>query len=204
MLKTENSSKSLVLIDFDGTITNKDSFLEFILFSNSTFKLVLNGAYAILFFLGYKLKLINANIAKEKIFTSFFKNISEKKLFELGEQFCAIHLKKILKKDAIEALKYHQQLGNTICVVTASPKYWVKPWCDKNNFLLICTEYKTELGKITGAYDGENCKGIVKVTKIKQLFNLEDFKEIFCYGDTKDDLPMLALGTKSFYKYFKQ
>jgi len=203
MLKQTNKISSLVLIDFDGTITNKDSFLDFILFSNSITKLALRSIYAILFFIAYKLKLMENDPAKEKIFSIFFKNIPEKDLIESGEQYCRKKLQKILRKDAVETLHDHQRLEHTICIVTASAGYWVKPWCDENNYQLICTEYETGSGKMTGRYYGNNCRGIVKVNKIKEKYNLNDFTEIFCYGDTKDDLPMLELGTKKYYQLFK-
>ncbi|MEO6455016.1 MAG: HAD-IB family hydrolase [Ginsengibacter sp.] len=203
MLKQTNKAGSLVLIDFDGTITNKDSFLDFILFSSTIPKLVLRSIFALPFFIAYKLKLMESDPAKEKIFSTFFKNIPEKDLIVAGEQYCRKKLKKILRKNAIATLRDHQQLAHTICIVTASAGYWVKPWCDENNYQLICTGYQTQSGKMTGRYDGNNCRGVEKVNKIKEKYNLTDFTEIYCYGDTKDDLPMLKLGTKKYYQFFK-
>lgn len=203
MLKQTNKNNSLVLIDFDGTITNKDSFLEFIFFSNTIIKIILGSVYAIPFIIAYKLKLMKTDFAKQKIFSIFFKNTPEKNLIESGQQYCSKRLKKIFRQDALTTIAAHKQLNHTICIVTASASYWVKPWCNENNYQLICTQYETKSGKMTGNYLGNNCRGIVKVARIKEKYDLNNFDEIFAYGDSKDDLAMLELSTKKYYRHFK-
>ena len=42
-----------------------------------------------------------------------------------------------------------------------------------------------------------------KVARIKAAYNLADYDEIYCYGDSNGDKAMLALGTKAFYKPFR-
>ncbi|RQO30552.1 HAD-IB family hydrolase [Taibaiella sp. KBW10] len=203
MLNKKNPTDSIVFIDFDGTITNKDSFFEFILYSNSALKLITGSLAAAPVLLAYKLKLLNADKAKEKIFACFFSKRSEQDMIKAGAEYCRYKLHKILRKDALEAIEEHKNKHHLICVVTASAQYWVKPWCDALDLELICTEYQVIDGHISGRYEGTNCKGSVKVTRIKEKYDLENYTEIFCYGDTTDDIPMLEIGTQKYYQYFK-
>src|ERR1700754_5031841 len=149
MLKKKNKVNSLVLFDFDGTITNKDSFLDFIFFSTPKIKVIIGLLYTALLVAAYKLKLMARDRAKENVFSFFFKNMAEKKILDLGEAYCNSRINKILRKDALEALAVQQQLDREICIVTASASYWIKPWCDKNNYQLLCTGYETKAGKLT-------------------------------------------------------
>jgi phosphoserine phosphatase len=59
-------------------------------------------------------------------------------------------------------------------------------------------------GKITGMFEGMNCHGEEKVLRIKKHLDPQEYTLIYTYGDTKGDRPMLALGTHSHYKPFRQ
>ena len=48
----------------------------------------------------------------------------------------------------------------------------------------------------------DNCYGIEKVNRIKEEYDLDEFKNIYVYGNSKGDREMLNLGTHKFYKYF--
>ena len=54
-----------------------------------------------------------------------------------------------------------------------------------------------------GRCDGDNCHGQEKVRRIKEAYPLDQYREIYAYGDTGGDRPMLGLATHSFYKPFR-
>jgi phosphoserine phosphatase len=68
---------------------------------------------------------------------------------------------------------------------------------------LISTRLETNNGKLTGRIEGKNCRGIEKVRRIKMQYKLDEYDEIYAYGDTKGDKPMLGLATIAFYKPFQ-
>jgi phosphoserine phosphatase len=41
-----------------------------------------------------------------------------------------------------------------------------------------------------------------KLIQIKKVINLNEYNEIYAYGDSDGDKKMLEIATKSFYKYF--
>jgi phosphatidylglycerophosphatase C len=57
--------------------------------------------------------------------------------------------------------------------------------------------------RLTGRISGLNCHGQEKVRRIKESFPLDQYQEIYAYGDTSGDKPMLDLATHRFYKPFR-
>jgi phosphoserine phosphatase len=69
---------------------------------------------------------------------------------------------------------------------------------------LIATKLQVKNGLITGKLQGENCKGKQKVICIRERWDLETYDQIYVYGDSPADRPMMALATRSFYKPFRK
>jgi len=129
--------------------------------------------------------------------------MKEEKIILSGNAFSKNILPGLIRKKALEAILSHQHNQVEVVIVTASSEYWLKKWCDEFGILLISTNLLVENGKITGKINGLNCHGIEKVKRIKSLFELHKYENIYCYGDTQGDFPMLKLGTKSHYKPFR-
>jgi HAD superfamily phosphoserine phosphatase-like hydrolase len=87
--------------------------------------------------------------------------------------------------------------------VTASAEEWVKPWCDMLGIGCISTLLEKKKGMITGHIYGINCNGEEKVNRIRQRFDLATFGDIYAYGDTSGDKPMLQLAKFSFFREFE-
>src|SRR5882724_3534751 len=69
----------LALFDFDGTITSKDTLLEFIVYVKGR-PLFYIGMFLLMpFLILYKLKVIHGESAKEKVLSFFFKNTEQRK-----------------------------------------------------------------------------------------------------------------------------
>ena len=66
--------KSIAFFDFDGTITSKDTLIEFIRFTVGDFKFIKGIILLSPILILFKLNLIKNDKAKEKMFSYFFKN----------------------------------------------------------------------------------------------------------------------------------
>ena len=105
-----------------------------------------------------------------------------------------------------DALRRSNQLrtnGFEIAVISASAENWIRNWSDRYRLKLIATKLEVKNGLITGRIEGRNCYGEQKVVCIREQWNLTEYEDIYVYGDTSGDKPMLALATKSFYKPFR-
>jgi len=193
----------LALFDFDGTITKKDTLAGFIQF------LVGKPAYYLGLFklspllIAYSFKLVPNNVAKEKLISCFVGGMQEKKFKELAKEYAEKHIDAVTRDEAITRIKWHQKEGHKVVVVSASMECWLKAWCDKNSIELISTTLEIKSGKITGKFATRNCHGIEKVNRIKESYNLNEYKYIYAYGDSSGDKEMLELADESYYKPFR-
>lgn len=194
---------TLVLCDFDGTITSKDSFGEFIKFYHGTptywFGLLLHFPILVLYMLGF----YNNSKAKEKLITFYFKGVDDKQFNEKSQQFAQYIIPKIVLEDAFTKLLEYKALGYEIAIVSASFANYLEPWCNENGFALIATQLEVVDGAVSGKIKGNNCHGEEKVIRIKERYQLSNYY-IIAYGDTKGDLPMLKLAKEAYYKEFKK
>jgi HAD superfamily hydrolase (TIGR01490 family) len=136
----------------------------------------------------------------------FFKKKTIDDLQGLAHRFCSEKIPKILRPKAMERIRWHQERGDLIAVVSACPRFILEPWCRLTDVDIIATELEVDQQKrITGRIDGENCWGKEKVKRIRSRYDLSHFSEIYAYGDSKGDLPMLEIADqdKRFYKPFR-
>lgn len=164
--------------DFDKTIYDGDSTLDFYIFSIKKNLLLLR--YFPKQFSGiilYYLKVINKERYKEFFFSFLngIKNIDDeiKKFWEKNE-------KKIKNW-------YLNQKNEKDVVISASPEWLLKPITDKLEINLIATK----VDKKTGKFNSLNCYGNEKVKRFKEKFpngEIENF-----YSDHNSDTPMFLI-----------
>jgi phosphatidylglycerophosphatase C len=194
---------AIAFFDFDGTITKKDTLLEFVKYSKGTVACYTGFLLNLHYLLAYKLKIITNQKAKEKILTYFFKHMLLSTFDELCNRFAAEKIPGLVRPAANDEIKQLQQKKMQIVIVSASPENWIQQWATKTNAVLIATKLQVKDNRLTGKIDGLNCNGPEKVRRIKEKYNLELFDEIYAYGDTNGDKPMLAIAQHSKMKPFR-
>ena len=198
-----DNNKKLALFDFDGTITDKDSFMGFITYVAGTLRFYIGflimGPFMAAFLAGF----YPAQKMKERAITHFFMNRTEEELNALARRFTDDKINGLVKQSARDRIAWHKEENHDIAIVSASCSLWLEPWCRDNGLLLISSKMEIKDKKITGKLSGPNCKGAEKVKRIKEKFNLDDYSYIYAYGDSSGDTQMLELADESFYKHFK-
>lgn len=194
----------LALFDFDGTITTKDSLINFIRFVVGDVKFILGITLLSPMLTAYKLKLIPNYKAKQMMLSYFFKGMAEQQFQTMGQEYSLKHIDTILRPKAMEKIAWHKKQGHKIVVVSASIECWLKPWCDKNSLELIATKMEIKDSIVTGKLLTKNCYGIEKVNRVKAAYNLNDYNYIYAYGDSHGDRELLGLANESFYKPFRE
>lgn len=189
--------KTIAFFDFDGTLTYRDSFLEFIKFAVG-----LPHFYAGMVALSpmlvlYKLGVVPNHQAKIKVLRHFFK--SEEAFKQKAGAFND-KIPSLLKEVAYKKLKWHQESGHEVVVVSASAGCWLEGWCKNESVELISTQIGFEKGK--PFYKTMNCFGPQKAIRIQERFDLGIFEKIYAYGDSRGDKEMLELADERFYRTF--
>ena len=194
----------LYLFDFDGTITKKDSFVEFIIFSSGKPAFYLGLFLYFPLFVFWKCHLITTEKIKTWFFNYFFKGKHKTDLIQLGKSFYDARLKNMVKPEAIKTIQKIKTENNTICVVSASLDIWLIPFCKEWKIDLLCTKLGYDDSEVfTGHFATPNCKGIEKKRRIKENYDIKKFEKIVAYGDNMNiDKHMFELSDEYFYKVF--
>ena len=195
--------KRIAFFDFDGTITTHDSMFEFIKFYKGNFRYFLGFAVNAFFIVAWKTGIISNQVAKEQVLTHFFKNTPEQFFQNKADEFAATYISRLVRSKALKEIERLKNTGAEVVIVSASAENWIAAWCREHGLQLLATRLAIKNGRLTGKIDGFNCHGTEKVNRIKAAFKLSEYDEIYCYGDTKGDKPMLGLATFSFYKPFR-
>jgi HAD superfamily hydrolase (TIGR01490 family) len=200
--------QSIAFFDFDGTITTKDSLLEFIKFSKGKFRFYLGFALNSPWLIAYRLKIISNQAAKEKILSWFFRKTSLTVFQELCHRFSDTILPGLIRTKALREIQQLQNKGFTVVIVSASPENWLSSWTESLNVSLLATRLETIQNKshdhqLSGKILGFNCHGEEKVRRIRETHDLSSYEDIYAYGDTSGDRPMLALARFAFYQPFR-
>lgn len=193
---------NIAFFDFDGTITKKDSLFEFIKFAKGNLSFYFGFLILSPMLVCFKLGLISNQKTKELTLKYFFYGLEEKLFKGMCKQFSIAKIDSLIRPKALERIKFHKNNGDSIVVVSASLECWLKDWCMLNNIALIATKALFENQKFSGKFATKNCYGLEKVIRIKQEYDLKQYKTIYAYGDSIGDKPMLTLAHHFEYKPF--
>ena len=201
--RSGNMKKTLVLFDFDGTITTKDTLIELLRFYRGTPRIFWGLLLLSPMLLKYFFKVIPNWRAKE-YFLQHFLGGEELSAFNVRCKDFSTHvLPTIIRKKALKAIEKYKAEGATIIVISASAENWVQPWCEGQGLVCLATQLEVKDNKITGNLCGKNCYGEEKVNRLKSHLRLSDYQEIIAYGDSSGDREMFAIAHQKFYKPFR-
>lgn len=193
-------SSQLVLFDFDGTITTKDTLIEFVRFYRGPRK-YLESMITLSPILGlYALKMIPNWKAKQYFLSRHFRGENIDVFNSRCREFSTNILPSLIRPKALTAIKSYREQNVTMAVVSASAENWVGPFCEEQGLICLATKLEVRDKVITGKLHGKNCYGDEKVCRIKEQFDLSSFREIIAYGDSSGDREMLAIAHQAYYK----
>jgi HAD superfamily hydrolase (TIGR01490 family) len=194
---------NIAFFDFDGTITRKDTMLELAKYHKGNLHYLLGMLRIAPWMIALKCKLISATTAKEKFLSTFFGGMPEDDFNDLCKSFSTKKLPALIRPDALEKLQAHLNQGDKVVVVSASAENWLTYWCNQLQIPFLATRLDIDAqNRITGKLSSPNCNGEEKVTRIKAAFDPGQFENIFAYGDSNGDKPMLSLASHPFFRTF--
>ena len=192
----------LALFDFDGTITTKDSIMDFVRFAVGPFKFLIGVVLLSPLLVGYALRLVSNTFIKEFGFKLFFRNWDFSRFSKITSDYSRLRLPKLIREKALKQITWHKSQGHHVVVVTASFEEILADWCRNQQIDLISNTLDIQDGYITGKIKNENCYGPGKAEKIVKILDLKQYSHIYAYGDSDGDRAMFALADESFYRIF--
>ena len=196
--------EACALFDFDGTITTKDSLIDFIQYAVGKPNYYIGLLKLTPMLTAYTFKLIPNDIAKEKLIAHYFRDWDTERFQKVAEEYSLGQIDRIVRPEAIERIKWHQEQRHQVVIVSASMECWLSAWCSKNGLALISTRLESIDGKLSGKFDTKNCHGAEKVNRVREAYQLSDYDYIYAYGDSRGDRELLEIADERHYKPFRK
>ncbi|MCL1065411.1 HAD-IB family hydrolase [Shewanella olleyana] len=193
---------NIALFDFDGTITEIDTYTPFIHFSVPKWRIIICYPFLLPLILLYKRKLMGGSTIRTIISRLGFYRRKQSEVFIQGQKYAAT-LNAVIKPEAKKRLEWHKQQGDLIVVVSASLDAYLIPWCTEHNVELICAQLESRDGLLTGRYINGDCSAHEKAHRVKQRYRLSSFDKVYAYGDTEEDSQLLALADEAYFCWNK-
>jgi phosphatidylglycerophosphatase C len=194
----------LVAFDFDGTLTWRDSFLAFLLWRAGPARFALGLAKLIPASLAYA---IHRDRGRLKVAATrvFLGGTTLDDLRSSAAAFAESAEAGLMRPDALRCWNEWRTRGARLVIVTASPEIVVAPFARRLGAdALIGTRLATDdAGRVTGAFDGANCRGPEKVSRLREMFG-PGVTLAAAYGDTAGDREMLSIAGKAGYRVFNE
>lgn len=192
--------KKIYAFDFDGTLTTRDTLVEFIRYACG------NRAFC-WGFLRYSPLLILMKLGnypnwkvKQQVFSYFFKGMPYKEFAQLGRLF-ALDNKHLLRPKGVEMVKKAQAEEAEVLIVSASIDNWVQPFFPEVR--VVGTQVEVKDGHLTGRFLTKNCYGQEKVDRILAIYRHRQEYELIAFGDSRGDKELLAFADEAHYKPFR-
>lgn len=198
-----NTPSTLALFDFDGTISHKDSMVDFIQFAVGHRRYYSGLIKQSPMLLSYLLKRTSNSKAKQLFMAHYLSHLTVQQFEALANDYARNQLPAIIRPKAVEQIQWHQQQQHRIVIISASVEDWLKPWTEQIRVDLIASHLDKAGPLINGRLHGVNCHGTEKVTRLKKHLTLDDYNYIYAYGDSFGDTDMLALADEPHYKPFR-
>jgi phosphatidylglycerophosphatase C len=191
----------LAVFDFDGTLTFADSMVPFLREVAGTGCFWLGLARLMPKFLSFKLGRIDNKTAKEAFFRRFLEGRRLEELEPVIARFLGGRLAGLLNPVALARLRWHQDEGHHVVVVSASPELYLKAWGKSAGISeVLGTRLEIAGGVLTGRIQGANCHGPEKVARLTEaLGSLSQFS-LHAYGDSRGDRELLAAAQVRSYR----
>ena len=180
--------------DFDGTLTTRDTLLEFIRFACGTPRFLLGFLLHAPLLVLMKLRLYPNGSAKQRVFSYYFKGMPIEKFDDLCQDFARTH-RHLLRTDVVHRLEQAEAEGTEVLIVSASIDNWVQPFFP--SVTVVGTQIEVTGRRLTGRFLTPNCYGQEKVRRILALHPDRSEYHLTAYGDSRGDREMLAFADEA-------
>lgn len=200
----DRGAAPIVAFDFDGTLTIRDSFTEFLRWRAGpggwTLGLVKLAPALAVYARDRDRGRIKAASVKE-----FLAGETKTALEVEATQFADTVWDRFIRPDALKVWNDWGERGAHRVIVTASPETTVAPFALRlgAEALLGTPLVFDSEQRVTGAFAGPNCRGLEKVRRLKAAYG-EDMVLTAAYGDTSGDREMLAMAQQPGFRVFRQ
>jgi phosphatidylglycerophosphatase C len=194
----------IAVFDFDGTITNTDTFLDFVIWVHGRYNVYKTYLINIKYILLYKLGFASNDIPKERIFKKLFAGMSVSCYEGHIQSYVNDRLPKLIRPGAFNCINNLSSSNIEMIIISASIIDWIQPWATNLKFKkVIATELVKNDGTLTGEFLTACPYGLLKLEMLNKSGYIKDLYYIKAYGDSLGDREMLLNADEAHYKPFR-
>jgi len=190
----DTDRRPVVAFDFDGTLTRRDTLRVFL--GQVGRPSVVAAAFArhlpsvLRAYQGDEAR----NRAKESVFSDILGGLHEDEAEAAASATARTVVRSMFKPDVVARLRWHQEAGHRVIVVSASFRHYVAPvvaTLGVDEVLATRWEVDPATSRLTGRFDGVNVRGEAKVDLLSQHLGRPCRLE-YAYGNSSGDVALLA------------
>ena len=192
--------------DFDGTLTRRDTLVPYLARGLGWPRLLFAFIKCSPWLAGYALRLVPNDVAKARLLRTTLAGRSVAEMEGWTTQWLAKDFPGQLQSWTMARMAWHKAAGHCCVIVSASPDVYLERVAEQLGIDgLVCTELQVANGILTGKMYTPNCHGEQKVLRLKSWLAARfgahrDGLELYAYGDTSGDLPLLRMAQHAWYR----
>ena len=190
----------MALFDFDGTITARDVYGVFVALAVPRWRLILALLFTWPLIIVYRLGWLSGTTGRAIVAFIGFYRARCGAVEAVAERVATESIPALIRPEIWAKLRDHLAQGDQVAVVSGSFDLYLRPWCEAHGLQLFCSSLARVGTRFTGRYAGFQCVGAEKARRVLEHFDLNQFSEIYAYGDTIDDRELMALAQRKFYR----
>jgi phosphatidylglycerophosphatase C len=168
-----DSRRVAAIFDLDGTITRKDTYLDFLLRCFERHPLLAARLPALCCaWAAHATRFKDNSWLKETFLGQIVGGATRSELDGWTEEFAQRVMHRGLRAGALRAIEDHRRAGHRLIMATASFDFYVEKLAEKLGFdEVVCTRAAwTQDGTLTGRIAGCNCYGEEKLRRLQERF----------------------------------
>ena len=194
----DDATPVVAAFDLDGTLTDGGSvfaWLRYICGSAATYRAA--ARLIIPLTVGAVRSGASADRAKQRLFRRLLAGRDVDVVLASSRTFALAHLEHEGRAHVLARLEWHRRHGHDVVIVSASPQLYVEVIAEALHADgAVGTRLAVDAtGRLTGAYQGQNCRGTEKLRRLEEWVDQRDYPSaptLYAYGNSRGDLRMLA------------
>lgn len=184
--------------DVDETLTVRDCVIPFMRRVGGTGLLIRTSLRAFPLFLRR-----DRNAVKAHFVSAVFANRPLTEVESHGISFASTVASKWMRQDVCSRLRWHQDQGHVVVLVSASLSPYLHPLGDLLEVdAVLCTELHSDDLIHTGQIIGANCRGAEKAARLRawcEEAGIDVSSVEYAYGDSAGDIELLGMATNGIW-----
>jgi phosphatidylglycerophosphatase C len=196
----------LIIFDFDGTITTKDTFALFLRYYAGFWSWLKNITTLLPVFISYKLGRIDRHAVKIAVIRKFFSGEKVSDIEKRAQTFAKDIIPGLIRPKALEHFREKMMEADRVYICSASITPYLLYWADSLNFPrknVLAVELSESSGILSGEIEGYNVWGENKINRISDTFRSKNVRIAEAYGDSEGDRELLNAAEASFFRPFR-